>query len=256
MKSIKYLQDNKVDMDLSLTYFGDVETYNSALKDFQKGLDDKITEIRNAYTHENLNNYFGLMHAIKTDFKYFGFMKLANLAYSQEMAAQGGNIEALKKSYPEFITELTNVKNVIEAYLEIGSGSERKILTGRIILVVDDSDVIRSFIRRIFEDNYVIEFASNGEEALDIIKEPLNQDRIKAILLDLNMPVVDGFAVLDYMKENKLFSKMPVSIISGDYTKQAIDRAYTYPIVSMINKPFKEEKIREIVERTINSVNK
>ena len=65
------------------------------------------------------------------------------------------------------------------------------------------------------------------------------------------MPEVDGFAVLDYMKKNKLFTEMPVSIISGDSSKETIDKAFTYQIVDMIKKPFNDIDIKRVVEKTI-----
>ena len=72
------------------------------------------------------------------------------------------------------------------------------------------------------------------------------------MFLDLNMPNVDGFQVLDYFKEKNLFNKIPVSIITGDDSKEAIDRAFTYPIIDMLNKPFNEMNVKVIVEKTIN----
>ncbi|MEG1310115.1 MAG: response regulator, partial [Bacilli bacterium] len=66
------------------------------------------------------------------------------------------------------------------------------------------------------------------------------------------MPNVDGFQVLEYFKNNNLFKKIPVSIITGDDSKEAIEKAFTYPIVDMLNKPFNEHDVKVIVEKTIN----
>ena len=66
------------------------------------------------------------------------------------------------------------------------------------------------------------------------------------------MPKVDGFAVLEYLNTQDLFSKMPVTIISGDSSSEAINKAFTYPIIDMINKPFSEDKIKDAVEKTIS----
>ena len=74
---------------------------------------------------------------------------------------------------------------------------------------------------------------------------------IKAMLLDLNMPKVDGFAVLEYMKKNDLFDKIPVSIISGDSSRETIQKAFTYPIVDMLEKPFNEQTIRTVLQKTL-----
>ena len=63
------------------------------------------------------------------------------------------------------------------------------------------------------------------------------------------MPDSDGFIVLNYFKNNNLFKKYPVSIISGDDSKETIERAFTYDIVDMLNKPFSGENIRSIVRK-------
>jgi DNA-binding NtrC family response regulator len=65
------------------------------------------------------------------------------------------------------------------------------------------------------------------------------------------MPRVDGFAVLEYLSNNDLFDSIPVSIISGDSTKETINKAYKYPIVDMLEKPFSENTIKNVVEKTL-----
>ena len=92
--------------------------------------------------------------------------------------------------------------------------------------------------------------AENGKEAIDIITKSEND--IVGILLDLKMPDYDGFVVLDYFKDNDLFKKYPVSIISGDDTKDTIEKAFKYDIVDMLNKPFVAENIKSIVNKMIS----
>lgn len=123
--------------------------------------------------------------------------------------------------------------------------------TQKTILVADDSNIIRNFVKRIFSEKYNVGVAQDGEEALKIIKANQNNEEIVAVLLDLNMPRVDGFAVLDFMNNNQLFSKMPVSIISGDSSKDTIAKAFGYQIVDMLAKPFTEMDIKHVVEKTI-----
>ena len=65
------------------------------------------------------------------------------------------------------------------------------------------------------------------------------------------MPKVDGFAVLQYMDDNEYFDKIPGSIISGDSSKETIDRAFNYQIVDMLGKPFNEQNIKSVVEKTL-----
>ena len=66
------------------------------------------------------------------------------------------------------------------------------------------------------------------------------------------MPEADGFVVLNYFKNNNLFRKYPIVIISGDDTKETIEKAFTYDIIDMLNKPFSSDKIKSMVNKMIN----
>ena len=138
-------------------------------------------------------------------------------------------------------------KNLVETLKSIKEHKDRTrnilvedsdILDKQTILVVDDSNIVRNFVKRIFSEKYNVGVAKDGEEAIKIIKANMDNNFIEAILLDLNMPKVDGFTVLEFMRQNELLDKMPVSIISGDSSKETIDKAYTYEIVDMLEKPF------------------
>lgn len=118
------------------------------------------------------------------------------------------------------------------------------------IIVVDDSMIIRNIIEKALSDEYVVLKASNGKEALKHITD--KKYEIVGMLLDLNMPESDGFTVLNYFKNNNLFKKYPIVIISGDDTSETINKAFTYDIVDMLNKPFTGDKIKSMVSRMIN----
>ena len=122
-----------------------------------------------------------------------------------------------------------------------------------VVIVVDDSELIINVMTKALEDQYEIVSAKNGREALDEVSK--NKDRAVCMLLDLNMPVYDGFTVLNYFKTYDMFKRIPVFIISGDDSKDTIDRAFTYDIVDMLNKPFSMENIRSAVDRAINLSN-
>ena len=242
MKDISYLKEHGVDVNSSLELFGDIDTYNETLIEFKNGIDGKLEQIDKFFKDQDMPNYAIYVHSLKSDCKYFGFLKLAEIAY-------------VKDSYESLLEEAANVKKIVNEYLG-GTESiyqDKETSHKDIILVADDSEVIRIFVKKIFNEEYDLAFAKDGEETLNIIKSHENDNRLKAILLDLNMPKVDGFAVLDYMKENNLLSKMPVTIVSGDSSSEAINKAFTYDIVDMLNKPFSEAKIKEVVEKTINN---
>lgn len=269
MKSINYLRQFGADIDSSLELFGDEATYNETLTEFQRGIDGKLAEIDKYYNQADMPNYAILVHSLKSDCKYFGFKELADIAYQHELASKEANINFVRTNYDKLVQEAKKVKKIVNDYFDdtipengVAPGAQEVIDNTPvaetpkgedIILVADDSEVIRIFVKKIFDAEYELAFATNGDEALNIIKEHLEDNRIKAILLDLNMPVKDGFAVLDFLKENNLLGTMPVTIVSGDSSKEAIDKAFTYNIVDMLSKPFNEAKIKEVVERTIES---
>ena len=263
MKDIKYLRDNGVDIGQSLELLGDLDTYNDMIKDFKTSIREKKSQIEKYFKDNDMANYAIYVHSLKSDCKYFGFLKLAELAYEHELKSKDNDYKFVKDNYDALMEETNKVQGIVDSYL--GNADETNDTYGNkaealgpekpndIIVVADDSEVIRVFVKKIFEVTYDLAFAKDGEEALSIIQQHENDNRIKAILLDLNMPHKNGFAVLDYMKEKDLLGKMPVTIISGDSSSEAINKAFDYNIVDMLSKPFNEAKIKEVVEKTINA---
>lgn len=255
MKDKTILLNNGVDVDASLELFGDMETYNETLNDFLESVFEKLEEIKKYKETKDMPNYAILVHSLKSDSKYLGFTKLAELSYQHELESKANNLEFVLAHYDELVNEANRIINVVQKYLgedvNAKEHSANKTLENDFILIVDDSDIIRNFIQKIFKDQYEIMVAKDGKEAIDIISVA-DPSKVGGLFLDLNMPNIDGFQVLDYLKENNLFEVIPTSIITGDDSKEAIDRAFKYPIVDMLNKPFNEKEAKLIVQKTIN----
>ena len=121
------------------------------------------------------------------------------------------------------------------------------------IMIVDDDKMTCNLISKIFEKNYNIIIASNGQEAIEKIKQnKSNGVNVSCIFLDLIMPVMDGFGVLEYLNDNNYFNKLPVIIISGNYDKETRNKAYSYQIADMLEKPFNAQVIRHRIENLIS----
>ena len=119
------------------------------------------------------------------------------------------------------------------------------------IIIADDSPVITNFFSKIFRNEFEVIVAHNGKEVIDIVNQYMN-DSLVGLFLDLQMPVMNGFEVLDYFKEHDLFKVVPVSIISGEDTEEGIKRAMSYQgVIDMIQKPFDATSIRAIVDKTV-----
>ena len=259
MKSIEFLEKNGVDIKKSLELFGDINTYNDTIGEFLVGIHSKIKDLITFMQNKDLPNYAIYVHSLKSDAKYFGFTKLADMAYQHELKSKAGDLYYVTEHINDLINETNAAIVLIQEYM---NGNEEEIqmpiisenedeYNAETILVVDDSNIVRNFVKRIFAEKYNVGAAKNGEEAIKIIEANKDNDFIIAILLDLNMPVKDGFAVLEYMRANNLLNKMPVSIISGDSSKETIDRAFTYDIVDMLGKPFNDQNVKMIIEKTL-----
>ena len=257
MKDISYLEKNGVDVKKSLELLGDKKKYDANLGTFLVGIHSNINNMIELMQHKDLANYAVYAHSMKTDARYFGINDLGKKAEEHELKAKDGDIYYISKNINDLISETNKTIVLVQEYMNDSDVAENvkpsnsDVYDKKTILVADDSNIIRNFVKRIFEDKYNVGVAKNGEEAIRIIETNKNNDYIEAVLLDLNMPIVDGFAVLEYMRKNELLGRMPVSIISGDSSKETIDRAFTYQIVDMINKPFNEKSIKSVIEKTL-----
>lgn len=274
MKDIKILTMHGIEVEKGIELLGDIEMYNSVLNDFLDGYHDRMKRIDEYKNASDMQNYAIEVHSLKSDSKYLGFTRLADLAYQHEMNSKAGDLTSVMNNYSAFITEANKTYQIAKEYIESEENGTLSVttisnnnqtdstsqvqmisptevsLSTKAILVADDSSIIRNFINDIFDGKYDVLMASNGREVIDIISS--NKDHIAALLLDLNMPDINGFEVLEYFKENNLFSKIPVSIISGENDKDSINKAFEYPVVDMLNKPFTKDNVKLVVEKTVS----
>lgn len=118
------------------------------------------------------------------------------------------------------------------------------------ILIVDDSSIVRNFLKKIFDEEYNVLLANDGEEAINKLSDEIFTSKIDLILLDLMMPNIDGFGVLEYLNGKNI--NIPTMIISGDNSKDTINKAFQYNVVDVIEKPFDAKKIKDKISRFIN----
>ncbi len=256
IKDKSFLVSNGVNVDKSLELFGDMETYNASIQDFLVDVPEKLKKLKQYKEVSDMANYAILVHSLKSDARYFGFETLGEMAYQHEMESKANNMYYVMQNFDSLVAEANKALKITESYLgkEISVVQEpetQTVVKDKTILVVDDSNIVCNFIKKIFDDTYEVLVAGDGQEALSIIKQNMNNNKIVGMLLDLNMPNVDGFMVLDYFRDNGLFMKIPVSIITGEGSKEIIERAFQYPIVDVLNKPFNERDVKRIVETTL-----
>ena len=117
------------------------------------------------------------------------------------------------------------------------------------ILIVDDSQLNREILSCMLEDKYDICEAENGKQAVEIL-ERCHKD-FKLVLLDLIMPVMDGYQVLAVMKEKQWLDMLPVICISSETSEDSIRRVYGLGASDYFTRPFDTMTVFHRVESTI-----
>jgi len=115
--NVEYLKENNIDVDSSLDFLGDMETYNETLRDFLIENETRIPKMKEHLSNEDASNYAILAHALKSDSKYLGFKKLAELALNHELKGKDNDLEYIKENYNELMLELKNVIDIVKKYL-------------------------------------------------------------------------------------------------------------------------------------------
>ena len=117
------------------------------------------------------------------------------------------------------------------------------------ILIVDDSKINCEILAEILKDEYRILEAANGEECIDLLKQ--YGTGISLLLLDINMPVMDGFEVLALMNRNDWIEDIPVIMISSEDGASYVRRAYEMGASDYISRPFDAQVVHQRVSNTI-----
>ena len=117
------------------------------------------------------------------------------------------------------------------------------------ILIVDDSEMNRAILTEILNADYRILEACDGEECLEKLHQHAGD--IALVLLDLVMPKMDGFEVLDYMNRNHTIEDLPVVMISSEDSEASIRRAYEMGVSDYVSRPFDS---RVVYRRVVNTL--
>ncbi|MCH5185878.1 MAG: HD domain-containing protein [Oscillospiraceae bacterium] len=118
------------------------------------------------------------------------------------------------------------------------------------ILIVDDVELNRVILTEAFKDDYTILESDNGETALKLIAE--HKDSIAAVLLDILMPVMNGFEVLQKLNDMGLVDKIPIFLITAYDSEESLISGYNLGAMDIISKPiipyFVKKRVNSIVE--------
>lgn len=197
-------------------------------------------------TNEGVNNSLEIKLNKMVDSVSLAILKIHNII----------NSESNVQNKDEFINSiLVSLTNEFPEFTESLNGNAMFLtdMGKSTVMIIDDDKMTCNLIKKIFDKKYDVVVAHDGQEAIDLLNgNSAIKNNISCIFLDLIMPVLDGFSVLDYLNDHNYLNKLPVIIISGNYDKETRNRAYSYEIADMLEKPFNVQVIRHRINNLIN----
>lgn len=117
------------------------------------------------------------------------------------------------------------------------------------ILIVEDSATTRSLIRAVIDELGDVETveAASGFEALKM----LPQQEYDLIITDINMPDINGLELISFVRNNPLYARLPIIIVSTERSEEDKKRGMALGATSYVAKPFKSGELQEIIKKTI-----
>lgn len=157
----------------------------------------------------------------------------------------GGTIETAVKHADHLMYQAKEKKNmVVTEYDDTASEVQKQQ-----ILVVDDSELNRGILIEMLKEEFDIIEAENGKEAVDKIRK--YGKKLSVVLLDIVMPVMDGFEVLSVMNRNHWIEDIPVIMISSEESEGFIRKAFNFGVSDYISRPFDCDIVYQRVFNTI-----
>ena len=172
------------------------------------------------------------------------------------LSGLGNTVEQAIRKADQFMYQAKTCKNMVvtehdeqlNEQQESANNNGSKAYKYR-ILVVDDSEMNREILSEILSEEYDIIEADSGDTCIDMLRK--YETGISLVLLDIVMPGMDGFGVLNYMNRHHYLEDIPVIMISSEDSAEIVRRAYEMGVSDYINRPFDAGVVHRRVYNTI-----
>ena len=162
---------------------------------------------------------------------------------------EGDSIEEAVNRADKLMYQAKAMKNKVVTQKDKREQYGKQIQIKQRILVVDDSEMNREILCDMLKDDYEIIEATNGQECVSLIEQYGKE--ISLVLLDIVMPVMDGFEILMYMNRNHWIEDVPVIMISSEESENYIRKAFKFGVSDYISRPFDSKVVYQRVFNTI-----
>ena len=202
---------------------------------------------------DKLNQIQGKIHSSKVP----GYSQLRlSVSIGGVLSGSGSTVEKAIRKADQFMYQAKTCKNMVvtehdeqlKKQQESANNNGSKAYKYR-ILVVDDSEMNREILSEILNEEYDIIEADSGDTCIDMLRK--YETGISLVLLDIVMPGMDGFGVLNYMNHHHYLEDIPVIMISSEDSTETVRRAYEMGVSDYINRPFDAGVVHRRVYNTI-----
>lgn len=202
---------------------------------------------------DKLNQIQGKIHSSKVP----GYSQLRlSVSIGGVLSGSGSTVEKAIRKADQFMYQAKTCKNMVvtehdeqlKEQQESANNNGSKAYKYR-ILVVDDSEMNREILSEILNEEYDIIEADSGDTCIDMLRK--YETGISLVLLDIVMPGMDGFGVLNYMNHHHYLEDIPVIMISSEDSTETVRRGYEMGVSDYINRPFDAGVVHRRVYNTI-----
>ena len=178
-----------------------------------------------------------------------GYLNLRLSISAGGVLTEGDSIEEAVNRADKLMYQAKATKNKVVTQKDEREKYEKHNQIKQRILVVDDSEMNRAILCEMLKDDFEIIEATNGQECVSLIEQYGKE--ISLVLLDIVMPVMDGFEILMYMNRNHWIEDVPVIMISSEESENYIRKAFKFGVSDYISRPFDSKVVYQRVFNTI-----
>ena len=178
-----------------------------------------------------------------------GYLNLRLSISAGGVLTEGDSIEEAVNRADKLMYQAKATKNKVVTQKDEREQYEKHNQIKQRILVVDDSEMNRAILCEMLKDDFEIIEATNGQECISLIEQYGKE--ISLVLLDIVMPIMDGFEILMYMNRNHWIEDVPVIMISSEESENYIRKAFKFGVSDYISRPFDSKVVYQRVFNTI-----
>lgn len=202
-----------------------------------------------SYLNEDWENYRILVHALKSTSLSIGAVNLSEAAKALEAAAKEGDIAFINENHAAMMKDYQSLLDGLNENV-VQTKEEKAIENGEtcpVILVVDDDVMNLRIAEKMLSDGFRVSSVNSGEDALTFLRGQIPD----LVLLDVHMPGMNGFEVLERMQADSVFREIPVIFLTADADRDTEVKGFLAGALDFITKPFVADIMLQRVSRIL-----